>query len=197
MTNAWQAAFTGLCASAVFAMVIDYVSANLAVPRPRAARTLLVFALGVGVAALIGSIGLAVLVAALAAATITDLESGLIFDAITIPTLVFLTAMAGPGSAGDTLIAAAACAGVVFVLFAISRGRGIGLGDLKLAACIGAGAGLIPGLAALGLAFILGAAHGIALLATAKIKRGEAMRFAPYLAAGTALSAAWAGKLWP
>jgi leader peptidase (prepilin peptidase)/N-methyltransferase len=66
-------------------------------------------------------------------------------------------------------------------------GRGLGLGDAKLACCIGAALGPSDGLASLGIAFVLGGAYAGFLLVSRRGRRSDAVPFAPYLAFGTVL----------
>ena len=86
---------------------------------------------------------------------------------------------------------AAACAGAalaasaLLALHLVTRGRGIGLGDVKLAFAIGAGLGPLRGLEALGAAFIAGAAYALWLLARRRARRTSSLPFAPFLAVGT------------
>jgi leader peptidase (prepilin peptidase)/N-methyltransferase len=75
--------------------------------------------------------------------------------------------------------------GLLAFAHAATRGRGMGLGDAKLAACIGAGCGPFYGLIALASSFILGGCYGSYLLAMKKAGRKTRIRFGPFLAAGT------------
>ena len=60
---------------------------------------------------------------------------------------------------------------------------------MKLGTAIGIGFGPVAGLVALGAAFVLGGAYASWLLATRRARRGDAIRFGPFLAAGTFLAA--------
>ena len=71
-------------------------------------------------------------------------------------------------------------------MHAISKQRGIGLGDVKLrGAALGMALGLSGGLTAIALAFVFGGAYGVWLLATRRAQRGASIRFGPFIAAGT------------
>ena len=61
----------------------------------------------------------------------------------------------------------------------------MGLGDVKLAAVIGASLGLYRSFIALGCAFVFGAAVGIVALATHRRQGGSQVAFGPYLAMGS------------
>lgn len=70
-------------------------------------------------------------------------------------------------------------------LHLVTRGRGIGLGDVKAAAVIGASFGAAYGIAVLGAAFVLGTLVVLPAVALGRIARGDAVPFAPYLASAT------------
>ncbi len=122
----------------------------------------------------------------LAIAAVVDAQSGFIFDPLvgagTIGVLV-LAALEGAGV--SSLYGAAIAGGAVFCMWALTLGRGIGLGDVKLAAVVGAGFGPIGGISAIGLSFIVGAAIAIARISTGKAHFGTSIRFGPYLLAGS------------
>lgn len=124
---------------------------------------------------------------AVVAAAACDAECGYVFDAITLPCMAALAAIAAmqhqlPAFA----FGAAVSGGSLLALYALTLGRGLGFGDVKLACCIGAGAGAANGISAIGIAFVLGAAYAVFLLASKRAQRGGELRFAPYLAAGMA-----------
>ena len=88
---------------------------------------------------------------------------------------------------------------VVFLVLALISPRSLGMGDVKLAALLG----LVPGLAGLGGACVLGAAAGfvvqavfaLALLAARRIGlRGE-LPFGPAMLLGAALAIGWSDLL--
>lgn len=116
-----------------------------------------------------------------------DAGCGYVFDAITLPCLGVLACIA---VAEHTCLAFAlgvvACGGTMCALYALTHGRGLGLGDAKLACCIGAATGAANGLESLGTAFVLGGTYAAYLLASKRACRKDELRFAPYLAAGLA-----------
>jgi leader peptidase (prepilin peptidase)/N-methyltransferase len=139
----------------------------------------------------------AIIVVAMAAvAAVTDARSGAIFDRLTLAlvAIALLTAVAD-GDALAALAGAVAAGGALFALHAATRGRGIGLGDVKLAAGIGAGLGAPLGILALAAAFVAGGVYGAWLLATKRARRDEAVRFGPFVAAGTAFAVLLPGTL--
>jgi leader peptidase (prepilin peptidase)/N-methyltransferase len=125
-----------------------------------------------------------------------DVRTGLIPDAVT-----RTTAFAALGCAVATGIAPVACSGAYAVggsllaLHLLTRGRGLGLGDVKLGTVIGAGFGPAAGILALGAAFVLGGAYASWLLFTRRARRGDAIRFGPFLAAGTVTAALMPGTV--
>lgn len=133
-------------------------------------------------------LGALVLVVALGAAIVsaaTDALSGYVFDAVTLPALGAALVLAACAHAGVSAFAGAAlCGGLLLLLFGLTHGAGLGLGDVKLALGIGAALGAKDGFAALGLAFIAGGSYAAFLLLTRRASRGDVLRFAPYLAAG-------------
>jgi prepilin signal peptidase PulO-like enzyme (type II secretory pathway) len=139
-------------------------------------------------------LSITILLAALCVSFMTDLRYGLIFDAVTFPCSLLLALIAClQGTILQTVLGGAVCAGIILTLFILSGGRGIGLGDLKLAGCIGLGLGMEHGILALGMAFIAGGLHGAILLVLRRVKMGHALKFAPYLAFGSAfaIAASW------
>lgn len=126
----------------------------------------------------------------------TDLTCGLIFDSVTFTAIVLLLLRAGTSATlEEAALGCAALAAAMVALWAVTAGRGIGLGDVKFAAVIGAAFGWAWGFAALGAAFVAGAAVATVLLATRRASQKTAMPFAPFLAVGCAFAAAMGGSL--
>jgi leader peptidase (prepilin peptidase) / N-methyltransferase len=119
-------------------------------------------------------------------AAVIDARTGLIPDAVSRGTaLVALAFAAASGFSPAAFAGAAAVGGVLLLLHLLTGGGGLGLGDVKLGIAIGVGLGAPLGVVALGAAFIAGGAYAIWLLATERAHRGDAIRFGPFLAAGT------------
>ena len=132
-----------------------------------------------------------ILAGALIVSAWTDLRLGLIFDRVTAPALLLVvTFCALEGAAVASIFGILASAGVVVALHAITRGRGIGLGDAKLAAVIGAGLGAYGGGMALAYAFVIAALVNSTLLLMRRVKIGDRVAFGPYLAWGSAIAIA-------
>lgn len=126
---------------------------------------------------------------ALVAARI-DARTGRIPDRITRPTTAIALGLAiASGIVVSAFWGALAVGGTLLLLHAITRGRGLGLGDVKLGTAIGTGLGPAAGLAALGSAFVLGGAYAAWLLATRRASHRDALPFGPFLATGSVLAA--------
>ena len=127
-----------------------------------------------------------VFVTMLAAITLTDLERRIIPNKVLIVGAVAgaaIAAVGDPGSLPERAIAAAAAGGVLFAA-ALAYPRGMGLGDVKLAATMGVflGRNVAP---ALLVALLAGALVGLAMIAReGAAARKRAIPFGPFLALG-------------
>jgi leader peptidase (prepilin peptidase)/N-methyltransferase len=120
------------------------------------------------------------------AAAVVDARTGFIPDTITRTTALAALGWAlAHGNAPVACGGAYAVGGSLLALHVLTHGRGLGLGDVKLGTAIGAGFGPYAGIVALGTAFVLGGAYATWLLLTRRAVRGDAIRFGPFLAAGT------------
>ena len=114
-----------------------------------------------------------------------------------------LAALVGPQAWLAALVGAGLWLLVIGGLWLASGGRGMGLGDVKLAPVLGAVLGwLSVGVAVIGLftAFVLGAIVGLALMLAGRAGRRSRIPFGPYLVAGYLLAIfvgppVWAGYL--
>jgi leader peptidase (prepilin peptidase)/N-methyltransferase len=127
-----------------------------------------------------------ILVTTLLAVTLTDLERRIIPNKILIVAAVLglvVAAATDPGSLPERLAAAAGAGGLLF-LAALAYPRGMGLGDVKLAATMGLflGRNVAP---ALFVALLAGSAVGLAMIARdGAAARKRAIPFGPFLALG-------------
>ena len=132
----------------------------------------------------------AILAIALLVAFFTDLETGLIPNAITYPGIVVglvFAAAAGRGALVTSLVTAAGAGGVFLLAGILSRG-GMGGGDVKLAAMLGAFLGSPGVIVALFLAVTIGAAGGLVLIALRLRTRKDVIPFGPALATGALIT---------
>ena len=127
-----------------------------------------------------------VFVTVLMAVTLTDLERRIIPNkvlAVGALLAVAIAAVSDPGSLPERVIAAAAAGGLLF-LAALAYPRGMGLGDVKLAATMGLFLGRNVA-AAIFVALLAGAAVGLVMIAfEGASARKRAIPFAPFLALG-------------
>ncbi|NGP45492.1 prepilin peptidase [Bacillaceae bacterium SIJ1] len=89
-----------------------------------------------------------------------------------------------------SMIGAGVGFGVLFFIMLVSRG-GMGVGDVKLFLVIGFVAGWKETLLILFLASLLGALFGIIFRLAGRLKRGEAIPFAPFISGATILILFW------
>ncbi|MBV8645562.1 MAG: prepilin peptidase [Candidatus Eremiobacteraeota bacterium] len=123
-------------------------------------------------------------------AALIDARTGLIPDALTRSVaLLALGLAAATGNATGAFFGALLVGGGLLALHAATRGRGLGLGDVKLGIAIGTGFGPAGGSLAVGTAFVLGGAYATWLLAGGHARRSDALCFGPFLAAGTFVAA--------
>ena len=80
---------------------------------------------------------------------------------------------------------------VVLGLYLITRGKGMGMGDVKYAPFMGMYLGLIGLAVGLYVAFISGAMYGVGLILSKKAKMKSVIPFGPFLIGGTVVSAWW------
>jgi leader peptidase (prepilin peptidase)/N-methyltransferase len=131
-------------------------------------------------------VGGLVFVTVLTAITLTDLERRIIPNKILLVGAILAVAIAtvaDPGSLPERAVAAAAAGGLLFAA-ALAYPRGMGLGDVKLAATMGLFLGRNVGPAIL-VALLAGALVGLAMIAReGAAARKRAIPFGPFLALG-------------
>jgi leader peptidase (prepilin peptidase) / N-methyltransferase len=146
--------------------------------------------------------GALLLLWALIALTFIDLDTQLLPDSITLPLVWLGLAFNLPGTFTDLPTAViGAMAGYlalwsVFWLFKLATGKeGMGYGDFKLLAALGAWLGwqMLP--AIILLSSIVGAAVGITLIVAARHGRNVPIPFGPYLAAAGLIALFWGKTL--
>ena len=134
------------------------------------------------------------------ALTSIDLETRRLPNAIVLPAYLVGIALLGVGGllTGDLAALGWAAAGAAvsfgfYLLLAVIKPQGMGMGDVKLAGVLGLFLGYLgPAPLAVGVfaAFLLGGLAGIAILATGRGTRRSAIPFGPWMLAG-----AWTGIL--
>ena len=140
-----------------------------------------------------------VLVAMLVALFGIDLEHQILPNSITLPGIIvgLLFSLITPPGWQDALIGAALGAGILYGIaaayYAVRREEGLGMGDVKMLAMVGAFLGWKAVLVTLVLSSLSGAAIGLALIATQRGGMKLALPFGTFLALGT-LAAMLAGE---
>jgi leader peptidase (prepilin peptidase)/N-methyltransferase len=135
----------------------------------------------------------AIFLAALVAVTVIDLRHQIIPDAITLPGVgagVLASLATDRVSWADSVVGILLALGLFVAVIVLSRG-GMGGGDLKLGAMLGAFLGWKPLLVALFVAVMLGGMCAVALLASGKLARKDAIPFGPFLALGGVIALFW------
>jgi leader peptidase (prepilin peptidase)/N-methyltransferase len=134
-----------------------------------------------------------VFLAALVAITVIDLRHQIIPDAITLPGVVagIVASVATDRISWIQSVVGILLGGGLFVaVILLSRG-GMGGGDLKLGAMLGAFLGWQALLVALFVAVMLGGVSAVALLVAGRVARKDAIPFGPFLAIGGAVALFW------
>lgn len=116
-----------------------------------------------------------------------------VFPAILIALLYFLFSI--PHLAFVHFLASFGAGGFFLILLILTKGKGMGLGDVKLAFLIGLFLGWPKIAVSLYLAFLTGAALGVILILRGKKKFGEPIPFGPFLIGGTWVALFWGEKI--
>ena len=143
--------------------------------------------------ALIDLVVACVFLSALVAIAGIDLERQIIPDRITLPGIAvgFVSSFLGTRVSWlDSLLGIVLGGGILFAVIVLSGG-GMGGGDMKLGAMMGAFLGYKLALLALFVAVILGGAVALALLSMGVRKRKDPIPFGPFLAIAAALAMLW------
>jgi leader peptidase (prepilin peptidase)/N-methyltransferase len=139
----------------------------------------------------------AVLLATLVAVTVIDLDHQIIPDVITLPGIVagFLANVATGRLSWSESVLGIALGGGVFFAIILASGGGMGGGDMKLGAMLGAFLGWKLTLVALFSAVVVGGALAVVVLASGRLGRKDPIPFGPFLAVGGAAALFW-GERW-
>ena len=132
---------------------------------------------------------------------VIDLEHGLILNKVVVPALALALAVAtivppqwlgtiGPHPIVSALIGAGTGFLFLFLVALASRG-GMGWGDVKFAAFMGAATGFPLIMVALFGGVVIGGVTGIVLLVLRRKGRKETIPFGPFLAVGTMIALLW------
>lgn len=143
------------------------------------------------------ALAVAVFVSALLVITLIDLDYQIIPDRISLPGIP-LAWLAAVGLGGltwlDATLGAVLPAALFLAVFFLSRG-GMGLGDVKLVAMIGAFVGWQLALLTILAAAISGSLVGVAMMVFQGKGRKTAVPFGPFLSLGAVVSLAWGPEI--
>jgi len=127
----------------------------------------------------------ALLSAYLIVTVFVDIDHLLILDALTVPAgVIGLVIAFALGHAVSALEGAALGAALFGAIYLITRGAGLGLGDVKLAAALGTFLGLHNSIAAFAAAFVIGAVLALPVLAMRRRRGRDVLPFGPFLVIG-------------
>jgi len=137
---------------------------------------------------------LLIVVSAGVALVFIDLDCHRLPDSIVLPLwpvtlvgLVFVGIMSGEWPIGRALAAAGLWLLVIGGIWLVTIGRGMGLGDVKLAPVLGVILGWVgwgPAVVGLACAWFIGGGVALVLLMARRARRGEAVPFGPFLFSG-------------
>jgi len=83
----------------------------------------------------------------------------------------------------------------LYLIYLITRGKGMGIGDVKLAFLMGLSLGYPKTIVAMYASFLTGAFLGLILVLVKKVKFGQKIPFGPFLSWGTIVAYIWGGKI--
>ncbi|AFQ43027.1 prepilin peptidase [Desulfosporosinus meridiei] len=139
-----------------------------------------------------------VFVAVLIALSLIDIDTLRLPDVLTLPLLVLglLGAFLIPGNpTGWESLLSAMGTGGLFLLIALLYPQGMGLGDVKLVAALGAFLGFPAIFLAVFLGSLIGAISGVYLLVTGQKCFRQQIPFGPYLALGSIIALLWGTRI--
>ena len=137
-----------------------------------------------------GGIETSIALAIAAVAAVTDLQCGYVFDRVLLAGGAALAAVAIVDSCLGVDLVGGLVAGVLLLIpWVATRARGIGLGDVKLAAVLGFALGPGGALRTLWIAFVIGALVSAGCIVARRRSRARTVPFAPFLGLGALVGA--------
>ena len=137
------------------------------------------------------------LISALIVIFFADLKYHLIPDEATGLLMLFsLPVVIGSSNAINHVFGAVVAMLTILFLYILTKGRGMGFGDVKLALAMGFLLGLKGGLLALYIAFLTGGVAGLLLLIFGKNGLKSKIAFGPFLVLGTIIMLFWSEKIY-
>lgn len=123
-----------------------------------------------------------------------DLKTRLVYGVIIWPAIglaLLAAAFVMPQGILNSLGGAALAAGILLIPFLVTRGQGMGFGDIEIALLIGLLAGFYESVVPILLGIILGGIVAIILVAFRLKGRKDAIPFGPFLSIGAIISMMW------
>jgi leader peptidase (prepilin peptidase) / N-methyltransferase len=157
-------------------------------PIVEAVTAVLFAAAAVTFGATLDAVVAAALLAALVALTVIDLERQILPDVITLPGIVagVLASVVTGRVPWATSLLGVVVGGGLFLVIILASGGGMGAGDMKLAAMLGAFLGWQVVLVSILIAVVGGGVLAVGVMASGRRGRKDPIPFGPFLAAGGA-----------
>jgi leader peptidase (prepilin peptidase) / N-methyltransferase len=157
-------------------------------PIVEAVTAVLFAAAAVTFGATLDAVVAAALLAALVALTVIDLERQILPDVITLPGIVagVLASVVTGRVSWATSLLGVVVGGGLFLVIILASGGGMGAGDMKLAAMLGAFLGWQVVLVSILIAVVGGGVLAVGVMASGRRGRKDPIPFGPFLAAGGA-----------
>lgn len=127
-----------------------------------------------------------------------DARSGILPDVVTLPAIALVVAwnlMGGYVPLVAMVWGAIAVGGFFALQFAVSRGRWIGDGDIRMGVLIGVMLGLWPAVIATFFAYVIGAMVSVLLVVVGKKDRRATVPFGTYLAVASGFMLVWGDRV--
>lgn len=154
---------------------------------------------GLGILEILAIVRIWLIISAFVAVFFIDLEWQIIPDQIVFPAILinfFLSLATSYRALITNLLPAAVISALFFYLLHwLTRGKGMGLGDVKLAFLIGLILGFPLTVVGLYLAFLTGAITGVILILAGKVKFKQKIAFGPFLSLSTVAVLLWEEKI--
>ncbi len=166
-------------------------------PIVEAVTATLFAAAGIAFGPTLDAVVAAALMAVLVALTAIDLERQIIPDVISLPGIlagVLANLATGRVSWRESLVGIAVGGGV-FLVIILASGGGMGAGDMKLGAMLGAFLGWKVVLLSIFVAVLIGGAIAVVLMGTGLRGRKDPIPFGPFLAVGGAAGLFWGERV--
>lgn len=129
----------------------------------------------------IHEIWLAITIVSVCAYAIIDERVGYVFDLSLLPILFIGTFRGLISTPWQPLGGLAIAIGMFGIPWFVTRGRGMGLGDVKLALLLGALLGPLQAFVIFGSSFVFGACYGMVCRLQGRLDRGASLPFVPFM----------------